>query len=550
MKRPPDTDETDTIQAKHCRSDVVETPRHGEEDVSVSVPLNQPIAGEISDTKMEVEPDESQATQLQGGESEVQQAPDTTAAQFTPEDQEMLETLLEVVIDPDGSNAKSNESKMQDHVESGQPIDAQLEESGTPEVDIAETSPLLKDGDKGHSGARQNANFDPFQDEEMLQQPGGFQTLFSDGDELRYQFSCSVGDVRAEVLGALRNTLGVVDMVAVEDLTIQLLGSPKHLEWLAEVAWNLAAIILRDKSCSFEGESCTLVGAAGTASGNTTVASDAMSLSPDEYMKRLLLAAELAETAEALYAQVPYEDCALGRMNQCTCLVVASGARLTADITLLHQDTKEGYPNTSKPTSLGLSTVNELQLATPAPTRDNEPVMNNLMSVERNCVKVDTMVRSSLTQAADDTQLMVIRRINLVFHLTLMCKLGGDALGQFVKDRKLEFLQLSADKLIECSEIARYERGGTVEVVRTLLLLAQQACMKEPLTRHSPLSSVFVRLIECSNSKEQALAKIEEFEQLLVCGGKTHKSHPNQLKINLFSHNSLILLLNPLIIWF
>lgn len=339
------------------------------------------------------------------------------------------------------------------------------------------------------------------------------QTLFDEDANSQYEFMCRVEDLRDEVLCMLEDTLRTVEMAMSDDVDLQLLGSPKHLEWLPEVAWNLSAVVLREKSCKFQGSIASNMMTDETQLSNS-----------EETVQRLLLGADFAEKADLLYALVPYEDRALSRQNQSTCLLVASGARLTVDVALLTRHSKADAKSTGgafSGSSLSLSKTNDLIVASSSHSSANETVRENLAAVERNCVKVDTMMRSSLSFAVDE-QLQTIRRINMIFHFTLMCKLGGEKLSAFVKERKLELLQLSAEKLIECSDIARQERGGTAEAVRAMLLLAQQVCMREQITRKSPLNTVFVRLIEFSNSREQALAKIEEFEQLLLRGGKSY----------------------------
>lgn len=419
--------------------------------------------------------------------------------------------------DPRGSQdtqPQDGESYFQSDAPCTAPLLLKDKQLMTSQVDLGSTDMKVDETEETHAevGANSGCEVAPetprvvdsfVYEEAQLPEPGGFHALFKAEGRSRYEFQCRVEDLREGVLTVIGDCLRTVDMANADEADLQHLGSAKHLEWLAEASWNLSALLVRENACSFR-ESNSM---------------DETGASSDESLARLQLAAELAEKADALYALVPYEDRLLGRQNQCTCLLVASGARITADILLLNKASTQGEVSavSNKLSSFSLD-PDELVTAPSAKSGADEEVRANLAAAERDCVKVDTMIRSCLS-LADDEQLQTMHQINLIYQFTLMCKQGGDPLSVFVKSRKLELLQLSAEKLIECSEIARLERGGTTEAVRALLVLAQQVCMKEQLTRESPLSTVFVRLIECSSSREQALAKIEEFEQLLVCGG-------------------------------
>jgi hypothetical protein len=101
--------------------------------------------------------------------------------------------------------------------------------------------------------------------------------------------------------------------------------------------------------------------------------------------------------------------------------------------------------------------------------------------------------------------------------------MGGSQLDSFIKERKDEFLRLSAKELYMCSDIASHEYRGTLDAVRTMLMFSQQVLTREVSPDRHLMGAIFHRLIELSPTHSAALAKIEEFEQL-VTNGRYHPS--------------------------
>jgi hypothetical protein len=85
---------------------------------------------------------------------------------------------------------------------------------------------------------------------------------------------------------------------------------------------------------------------------------------------------------------------------------------------------------------------------------------------------------------------------------------------QFLAAHQQDLLALSSADLMRCATAAKGERGGSIEMTRSLLSLALQVCNREIRPSYAVMGSLYRQLMELSPSRQLALERVEEFEQL------------------------------------
>ncbi|MEC8391557.1 MAG: hypothetical protein VXZ58_01590, partial [Actinomycetota bacterium] len=185
--------------------------------------------------------------------------------------------------------------------------------------------------------------------------------------------------------------------------------------------------------------------------------------------------------------------------------------------------------------------------------------LNSLLKANDDVDKADELLQRNLGFEDDDS--LMIRKTVLIVKFTLLCRVGTplrdanetngfneikslhnsssepkkvgskSALKEFVVNRERDFLQLSAEELKRCADIACSEPEGTTEVARKLLQLAWQAHNRHSNGTSNPsdnasesvpgkedrslMGNIFCQMIELSDSREDALGLSQEFYQLV-----------------------------------
>lgn len=383
----------------------------------------------------------------------------------------------------------------------------------------------------------------------------GYPQVISDlppGAKPKFLFSCSLGALRRNVLSRSHGVVALLKQVDSDGCELTSLGAYDDLEWLADLCWNLGTMLTPLAATSF-------TEAAGAA--RPTLISNPAREQPEQPTRsenvysacRLFTAAEFFESAVHMYAVIPYEDTSIRTLNQCVCLLLASGARLDAD-TFLRNAVREGRESLETTHSVGYedgSASAALLGGGLGDTHEGAPisivtkcaevgiffgansVKMNLEKSRENAMDAKKVLTEYLhsndrTESFTDKGVM-FRKVAFVYEYTVACRLGANEATSFWGNRKEDFLALSAAQLLQCFYIAQKEPGGTTELLRAMLNFSLQVCNREIPTDYSLMGSLFLRLIELSPSRSAALERIEEFEQLASSSGRSSSSWETSL---------------------
>jgi hypothetical protein len=229
------------------------------------------------------------------------------------------------------------------------------------------------------------------------------------------------------------------------------------------------------------------------------------------------------EIGDILYGHVPFVDEEVGKKQRCLCLIIAAAARL---------DIENMDSTTEKPLDINYSLVQESTYTSP-------PVYNQAHKKPKIANKFESIPSLNLSKAAVDaskaSQLLnfqsdfadndhgQLRKSTILIEFATLCKLCNiERCVAFIKVHESDFLSLSSEELRICADIARFEDGGSVEIARTMLMFALQVNTREAKPNYRFIGEVYCQLIELSPSRQTALDKVEEFEQL---ASTVHNAH-------------------------
>lgn len=349
----------------------------------------------------------------------------------------------------------------------------------------------------------------------------------------RYIFRSTLKGLRSQLLEPLQAVVELIDAVLRDGTDIATLGSFQDLEWLADLSWNMGSVLSAGRATRFLGDvdattvdPCTESDKNSGTGAHTTLLSTAL---------REITAAEFFETAERMYGAIPYEDKGVSALNQSLCLLMSSGARLDANsatperwrsplLSLNDGSRSDDIGNTSprkKPRKFYSEGMREADESFGGPRaeevspEDATILQNNLDMALSACRRADDVLRKH-AGFHDDPRGQTFRKVALVYEFSVECRSRpADALA-FTNSREMDFLSLSATQLWTCTIVAEREGGGSIALIRRMLNMCKQMCHRENPAQYMLLGAVFVRLIELSSSRTEALGFVTEFEQLVT----------------------------------
>jgi hypothetical protein len=143
---------------------------------------------------------------------------------------------------------------------------------------------------------------------------------------------------------------------------------------------------------------------------------------------------------------------------------------------------------------------------------------NNLSCTLKNIHKAVEILKQH--SDFEDASTRTVREQLVLLEFACLCKsMDIKRCQQFVREKEAHFLSMmTAEELMTCVSVARFEAGGSLEICRAMLMYALQVCARtnhggQHHNNNQLMSQIFCRLIESSPSRQSALDKVTEFEQ-------------------------------------
>ena len=234
-----------------------------------------------------------------------------------------------------------------------------------------------------------------------------------------FSFLCSLTVLRDELLTPLEDALAVLGAVEKSELDIKCLGAQQDLSWLGRLAFNIAALMLKNPSF---GDFPTSFNSGGAAMNNTA----------GEEVQRLLTAARLYEIAQHLNerAAIATAEENDANIDGAACLLTACAARIDAESASGSGNTSGvdgGDGNRASPFNFrSTDTSASASFATPN---------NNMVQARVNVQRAERLLRAQAD--FEDARSRQWKAYALMLEFHLLCKLG-DAfkLSAFVTERQ------------------------------------------------------------------------------------------------------------------
>ena len=340
-----------------------------------------------------------------------------------------------------------------------------------------------------------------------------------DEDNCLYSFSCTLKDIRCEILSLLQEIAANIESVLKATGTTSHLGDTQDISWLAKLGFNLGKLLLDPQLCIFE--------------TSTTVDPQAV----QDMHQRFELAAEFFEIAETLYSNIPLLVESSCESKRCHCLLIAAAARLQmenmpAATAATTKRPREDNPDksaqyetpprtkqrvTSGATAIIVASASATSLPISAAISGGMEY-SNLSCALKNIHKAVEILKQH--SDFEDASTRTVRKQLVLLEFACLCKsMDIKRCQQFVREKEAHFLSMmTAEELMTCVSVARFEAGGSLEICRAMLMYALQVCARtnhggQHHNNNQLMSQIFCRLIESSPSRQSALDKVTEFEQ-------------------------------------
>ena len=285
-----------------------------------------------------------------------------------------------------------------------------------------------------------------------------------------FHFNYTLPELRVEVTALLDAMLQTMAVVEKDKLPLSALGKAEDLAWLAELAHNLATLLVKNSGSGSSGH---------------------------DVSDRMLTAARLFELAELLSEKLRLFQSSSSMETSCDsalCLLVACSCRIDAEVSAQ----EASATSSSSPTFPNTSTT--------LPS-------NNLIQARLNVQKADRLLLPG--SDFDDSRSQTMRSIALLLEFDVVCKLGDSRqVALFLEERQVSLLRLLPTDLRRCALLAKHTPNVSADIVRGLLNLTLQRLMREGAPDYALMGGVYRELIEMAPTRRQALEKVEEFEQL------------------------------------
>ena len=329
-------------------------------------------------------------------------------------------------------------------------------------------------------------------------------------DQTRYTFLCSLQDLRSKLVEPVLAAASFLSTAAAQGFEKRL-GSFEEALWLADIAWNVANLLIHTQMCHFQAEA-EAEGGGGA--------------HPEPSSGRLLVASQLFELAKQFYGVCTMHDrgreyAQMLQKNMHTCSLVAASCKLDAHaIPSANSPSPEGWDD-------GILREASL-LAEQALTSLNEPQHlgfhdGESLTLQKTALMVMFTALCRGGGADTDTGM----------GSTSACSGGGESAASIFLQKYRSIMHLlSAEELERCATVATAGPAGAASIAYELLNMAWERCQNSLLENAaadwgqaldlSSAGDIKGKLLSLAPSREAATRHLEDL--LGICKGSSSRS--------------------------